>query len=61
MGNNSEVLTRKARQCEDTSYGGQFLTRETAHDAGLAEQSLYCRVTAGNSSRMTAGSTTTCL
>ena len=58
MGDDGAVATREAGKREDTSHGGQFLTREAAHNAGFAEQSLDGRVTGGNGTRMTAGGTT---
>ena len=59
MGDDGEVdgvlaaAAQGLRQTEDAADGRQFLARETAHDAGLAEQGLDSRVARGDGSRMT--------
>ena len=60
MGNDSEVLAGEAGQCEDTAHGGELLTAEAAHDAGLAEEGLDGRVAGGDGTGVTAGGTAAC-
>ena len=53
MCDDSEVLARESRQGEDTAHSCQFVTREAAHDACLAEQRLHSRVARCDGTRMT--------
>ena len=44
MSDNGEILTIQWGKGKDTTYGGQFLTGETAYDTSLTEEGLDGRI-----------------
>ena len=46
MGHDGEILSLDGWEGEDTAYRGEFLTRETPHDAGFTEQGFHGGVAA---------------
>ena len=61
MGHDGEITTTQGGEGEDATHRGEFLARETTHDAGLAEERFDSRVAAGDGSRMGTGRTRTAL